>query len=72
MQVKRPKHCLNKTGCSGGLCAACINRNKIALDGYFLMQELEKLPASEQQTKVVNKLTEFIAVAETMALIKEG
>jgi len=61
---KKPVACLDKD-CSGGVtCHVCINRNIIAKEGYNLIQIIERVPASTEQTAAVNAAEQFIKIAE--------
>lgn len=41
-------------------CSMYINRNKIAKKGYELIQIIEKIPASIEQTEAVTAVQDYI------------
>jgi hypothetical protein len=61
---KKPATCLDKDCSRGVTCHVCINRNIIAKEGYNLIQIIERVPASAEQTAAVNAAEQFIKIAE--------
>jgi len=53
--------------CNGGECCTfCLKRNIIAEEGHKLIEIIERIPASKEQTTAVNATQNFINMAETM------
>ena len=58
----KPETCLIPS-CNGNEnCSMCINRNEIAKKGYELIQIIEKIPASIEQTETVTAAQDYINV----------
>lgn len=56
----KPTTCLIPS-CNGNEnCSMCINRNSIAKKGYELIQIIEKIPASIEQTEAVTATQDYM------------
>ena len=63
----KPDTCVDAKCQGNDHCSGCINRSIIAKEGYSLLQTIERIPASEEQTNAVIEAERFIKLAENAA-----
>lgn len=56
----KPATCLDESCKGSDHCSMCINRNVAAKRGYELIQLIEKIPASVEQTEAVTAAQSYI------------
>jgi len=62
----KPSTCVDDNCQGGEYCSMCINRNIIAKEGYALIQIIERISASKEQTDAVIAADRFIKIAEAV------
>lgn len=60
MSIIKPSTCVDENCKGSDTCSMCINRNIVAKMGYELIQTVENVPASPEQTEAVTKVSEFV------------
>lgn len=56
----KPVTCLDDRCKGSDHCSMCINRNAAAKKGYDLIQIIEKIPASVEQTEAVTAAQSYV------------
>jgi len=63
----KPDLCVDKKCIGSETCYICVNRSIIAKEGYALIQIIERIPSSVEQTTAVIAAEQFIKTAEAAA-----